>query len=348
MRFSKVCSIYFLAAVIPVSARVAYRSEGTWLESAPIPIAPRQEHSVVTVSDTTIAIVGGILPNPSGPGFNTTSILQFYDIPSDTWSLRSAAPIAANHANVAVADGKIYFLGGLSVAADGAWRAFSESWAYDPSADSWTELSPVPEEAARGSAAMGVVGSTVFMAGGMRTLEPIGVEGEQDTVDFVSAYETTSDTWVALPDAAAVLPEGRDHAGAAIVGGKLYVLGGRTCGQYNVRDTVFVLDTADLEAGWVTADGRMPTARGGVASAAVGNQVYIFGGEGNPSEGSEGMFDQVEVYNVEADEWKQLAPMPVPRHGGAAAAAGGRIYLPGGGIGVGASPVDLNSVYVLA
>jgi N-acetylneuraminic acid mutarotase len=341
-------SIYVLTAVVPASARVACRSDGAWEELAPIPIAPRQEHSVVAVSDTAIAIIGGILPNPSGPGFNTTSVLQFYDIPSDTWSSRSAAPIAANHPNVAVADGKIYFLGGLSVAADGTWRAFTDSWVYDPSADSWTELSPVPEEAARGSAAMGVVGSTVYMAGGMRTLEPIGIEGEQDTVDFVSAYETKSDTWITLPGAAAALPEGRDHAGAAVVGAKLYVLGGRIRGQYNVRNTVFVLDTAELEAGWATADGRMPTARGGVASATISNQVYIFGGEGNPSEGSEGIFDQIEVYNIETDDWKQLAPMQVPRHGGAAAAVGGRIYLPGGGIAEGASPVDLNSVFVLA
>jgi hypothetical protein len=37
--------------------------------------------------------------------------------------------------------------------------------------------------------------------------------------------------------------------------------------------------------------------------------------------------------------------MPVPRHGTAAVAVGGTIYIPGGGDVAGGSPMDVNDAY---
>ncbi|KAK1993975.1 kelch domain-containing protein [Colletotrichum falcatum] len=314
-------SIILLLAAAVDTARLSQVHQN-WEVLSPIPIAPRQEHSVVALSDTRLAIVGGILPNPdTGVGFNTTAFVQFYDILADSWSE------------------------GLTVASDGAWRALPDSWKYRPSTGEWTALPPIPAAKAAGSAAVGVLGNTIVLAGGMRTLEPIGVEGEQDTVDFVSVFDTKSCTWSHVPEAASILPEGRDHAAGSVIGSRFYVLGGRLRGQYNVKDTVFVLDVDDMEAGWATRGARMPTARGGVVGGNVGGRVYIFGGEGNTAEGSGGVFDNVEVYDVELDMWQELGPMRLPRHGGAAATVGGKIYLPGGGIREGGSPVNVTDVF---
>ncbi|KAK1574359.1 kelch domain-containing protein [Colletotrichum navitas] len=302
---------------------------------SPIPIAPRQEHSVVALSDTRLAAVGGILPNlDSGVGFNTTAFIQFYDIPADLWSEPIDAPIQVNHPNVAA--------GGLTVASDGAWRK------YHPSTGEWTALPLIPAGKAAGSATVGVLSNTIVLAGGMRTLEPIGVEGQQDAVDFVSVFDTKSCTWRShVPEAARILPEGRDHAAGSVIGSRFYVLGGRLRGQYNVKDTVFVLDVDDMEAGWVTRWVRMPTARGGVVGGNFGGKVYVFGGEGNTAEGSDGMFDNVEVYDVELDTWQELGPMRLPRHGGAAATVGGKIYLHGGGIREGGSSINVTDVFIV-
>jgi N-acetylneuraminic acid mutarotase len=73
----------------------------------------------------------------------------------------------------------------------------------------------------------------------------------------------------------------------------------------------------------------MPTPRGGIAAAAVGGCLYVFGGEGNQFH-PRGIFDQVEVYDPSTDSWQALDPMAAPRHGIGAAVAGSRIYLPGG------------------
>lgn len=341
-------SFALLAAGVPATLGKACMDKGQWDVLNPIPFAPRQEHSVVALSDSEIVVVGGILPNPdTGVGFNTTSIIQLYDTVSDSWTTLTSAPIQVNHPNVAAVDGQIYLLGGLAVAPNGTWQAFPDSWKYNRETDEWTALEALPAGRETGSAAVGVVGRSIFLAGGMRTLEPIGIEGKQETVDYVSAFDLESSSWIPLPDLASCLPEGRDHAAAAVIDDKFYVIGGRLCGQYNVKDTVFMLDANNLEGGWVVQPSRMPTARGGLTGAAVGEKVYVFGGEGNPEEGSEGVFDNVEVYDASQDVWQQLKPMRLPRHGGAAVSIGGRIHLPGGGTREGASPVDANDVFVI-
>ncbi|KAF5025676.1 hypothetical protein F66182_2282 [Fusarium sp. NRRL 66182] len=316
-----------------------------WNTLESIPIATRQEHQAVAVSDKEIAIVGGIVPTREADGFETTSLVQFYNTRSNTWRrFVTDTPVPVNHPNVAAVDGNIYLLGGLLEADDGAWRAFPESWMYNPNFDEWTELEPIPEGEERGSAAVGVYDNIVYMAGGMRALNPVP-EGEQDTVDFVSAFDIESLEWLELPEAAKFLPERRDHAAVSVVGNKFYVVGGRCQGQLNVEDTVFILDLDNLEQGWRTSKGRMPTPRGGVVSGTIGSKIYVFGGEGNTAVGSGGVFDDIEVFDTETETWDKVGKMVMPRHGGAAVAVDGGIYLPGGGTEQGGSPVDHFDVY---
>lgn len=73
----------------------------------------------------------------------------------------------------------------------------------------------------RGSAAVGVRGTKIYLAGGMRTLTP-GPGGLRDTVSTVSSYDVVTRRWRYLPS----LPEARDHVGGAVVDGTFYVLGG--------------------------------------------------------------------------------------------------------------------------
>ncbi|KAL5595059.1 hypothetical protein FOVSG1_008748 [Fusarium oxysporum f. sp. vasinfectum] len=339
-------SISLLSLLSGALASAVPQGANTWKTLPSIPIAPRQEHGVVALSERTLAIIGGIVPNREANGYETTAIMQFFNTRSNSWRRYvTEAPVKVNHPNVAAVNGKIYLLGGLSDIDNGAWRAFSDSWVYNPDVDEWTELDSVPESEERGSAAIGVYGNIIYMAGGMRTLEPIGPGGEQDTVDFVSAFNTKTSQWVDLPSAAKKLPEGRDHATASIVGNKFYVLGGRLRGQRNVKDTVFILDLENLEAGWTTSEGRMPTPRGGAVSGTIGTKVYVLGGEGNTAPESEGMFDQIEAFDTKTGKWEELGTMKLPRHGGAAVAIKGGIYLPGGGITEGGSPVDTLDVY---
>ncbi|KAK4443275.1 kelch domain-containing protein [Podospora aff. communis PSN243] len=330
----------------PGGHRHPKRQLGTWSTLAPIPLFPRQEHTTVALSSTSLAILGGIIPTTSG-GANTTSLVQLYDIPTNTWKTLAPLPTPLNHLNAATIDGKIYVLGGLELSANNTWTATPKSWVYDPATNKWTDIAPMPASEARGSAAVGVYNKQIFLAGGMNVLEPFA-GGRQGTVDVVSAFDTASGKWLSLPETAKKLPEGRDHAGAAVVDLRLYVLGGRDKGQGNVKGSVFALSLGRLDVGWRTMKGVMPTPRGGVAAAKLGRKVYVMGGEGNPAEGSKGVFGEVEVFDPVKDAWESAGKMSVPRHGTYAVPVEGKIYVPGGGTQQGAGAVDLLDVFVPA
>ncbi|KAK2796649.1 hypothetical protein FQN51_009090 [Onygenales sp. PD_10] len=334
----KLSIIIFLSA-IPLAIGTPYRPHhGLWKDLPPIPIAPRQEHSTVAISRSTIAILGGIVPEANSSISPTTTLVQLYNIQKNTWHSAAPLPIALNHPNVAAVHGRIYVLGGLTPDPEGAWRSVPDSWVYDPESDVWESIQPMPAGQERGSAAVGVDGHIIWLAGGMKILVP-REGGEQTSVNLVSAYDTVSDTWLSLPTAVQNMPGRRDHAGAAVIHSKFYVVGGRDSGQFNVQDTVNVLDLSALEDGWTIAEGRMPTPRGGIATAAVGSQIYTFGGEGNPEPGSAGVFNETEVYNTATGQWRKLGPMKLPRHGTYAVAVDSTVYIPGGGISIGAGPV---------
>lgn len=247
-----------------------------WKPLAPIAGGPRQEHSVAALKGT-VYVIGGIELGAAGQ-ITTVNRIEVYDTWRDSWSEAAPLRTAMNHPNVAARGGRIYVLGGLSGGT--SWQALRDSYAYDPRTDRWTPLAPMPEGTERGSAAIGVRETKIYLAGGMRTLTP-GPGGLQDTVDTVSSSDVVTARWETL----ASLPRARDHVGGAVVGNTFYVLGGRARGQVNVRDTVHAFGFRNRR--W-TERAPMPTARGGIAAAVVGTTIYTFGGEGNPAEGSNG------------------------------------------------------------
>jgi hypothetical protein len=306
------------------------QSVGAWQELAPVPIGTLQEHTTLAITPTLLATVGGLIE-----GGSTTNAFLLYDVPNNTWKRAANLPIGLNHPNAVTLNGKLYVVGGLqSVGGVYSWRGVPDTWAYDPTADSWTPLASMPAAQARGSAAVGVFNTTIFMAGGIPG-------GSGRTMDVVSAYDVAANKWLDLPAAAAKLPGARDHACYGVVGHRFFIIGGRENGITNVKDTVFVLDLENLEAGWKTSAAKMPTGRGGLAAGIVGTKIFTFGGEGNPTAGSRGVWNQTEVYDTETDSWASLPAMKLPRHGTSAVGVNGKVFIPGGGIvqGVGATEV---------
>lgn len=336
-------SILLLTSVLAIGLTTCtphgpIHKHGTWTYLDPIPHHPRQEHATVAVSSTTLYVLGGIVDYLANQTTDpTTALVQSYSIPNNSWRSAASLPMPINHANAAVVNGKIYVLGALAPDPDWYWRAVPDCWVYTPEEDAWEVLPPMPASLARGSAAVGVHGTTIYLAGGQLLLDVF--HNVLSTVDTVSAYDTATGSWTLLPAAARSLPAPRDHAGAAVVGDTFYVLGGRAFSQANVSNAVFALDLCNMERGWRTREATMPTARGGVSTGVVGDKVYIFGGEGNAADGSKGLFNQTEAYDTVMDSWERLMPMEVPRHGTSAVGVRERIYIPGGGILQSGAPV---------
>jgi N-acetylneuraminic acid mutarotase len=135
-------------------------------------------------------------------------------------------------------------------------------------------------------------------------------------VSGLVSYDPGSDTWTPR----APMPDARSNLGAAVVGGKLYAMGGSDNAALH---DLWMYDPA-LDA-W-TAKASVPTSRSYLAVAALDGLIYAAGGvttDGEPS-------GTVEVYDPATDQWSQAAPLITPRFGFALVAANGKLYAMGG------------------
>ncbi|HEY3498638.1 MAG TPA: kelch repeat-containing protein, partial [Polyangiaceae bacterium] len=221
---------------------------------------------------------------------------------------------------------KIYIAG--FYAAGTMSQASAQTFVYDPVADEWDELSPMPADTERAAGCVAVLGTKLYVFGGGR---------DNMVVADVSSYDTATDTWETLPP----LPETREHCAAGAIGGKLYVGGGRTHSIPEFRPKTWQFDPVtemyeEMEP--------IPTPRGGCAGAVFGNRLFVFGGEGN-QDSQQGVFDNVEAYDPATDTWEEFPPLDVPRHGMQAAVLGDRIYVPGGANRQGGGAFNASSVF---
>ncbi len=119
-----------------------------------------------------------------------------------------------------------------------------------------------------------------------------------------------------------VHPTPRWAHSAAVVNGKIYVMGG-VGADNELISSVEVYDPVNGTWG-VGAD--IPTARALFGASTVGSKIYALGGT---TMGLDGLA-VVEAYDPATDTWTRRADMPTPRNSLSAVAVGGKIYAIGG------------------
>ena len=155
-----------------------------------------------------------------------------------------------------------------------------------------------------------------------------------DGTYFTHAYDPATDTWARLPN----MPTARDHFHAAVLDGQFWAIGGRDAA---IDATVTVNESFDFSSGkWMTGHAPLPTARGGFAVAALGDELLVIGGEGGGK-----VSNAVEAYAPGTDSWRTLAPMPTARHGIQAVTCNGSVYIAAGGTKQGRGPTAVHEVF---
>lgn len=237
--------------------------------------------------------------------------------------------LAAHHLAVTDLNGKIYVFGGFVPPTSGppAWQPIDNAWEYDPANDTWKALAPMPTK--RGSAVAAAVGGKIYVIGGGATSpgskEPsIHPARPHLAVGTVEEYDPATNSWRARTP----MPTPRNHAGVGAVGGKIYVIGGRTGAAFiSVGSNTDVVEEYDPATDtWGSVKARMPTARSAVAYATYKDRIYIAGGEFQ-DEKLMAAFWVVEAYHPATNSWSTLPRMPIPRHGLAGAVIGDRLHL---------------------
>jgi N-acetylneuraminic acid mutarotase len=206
------------------------------------------------------------------------------------------------------------------------------AWEYDPVADSWKALAPMPTK--RGSPVAVTVGDRIYVIGGATTppgtSEPaVHPQRPHISVGTVEEYDPATNTWRARRP----MPTPRNHTTAGVVNGKVYVIGGRVGAAFiSVGSNVDVVEEYDPATDtWGAVRARMPSARSAMASGVLGGRIYVTGGEGQTGQYMT-TFRALEAYDPAANRWSVLPPMPVSRHGLAGAAIGNRIHMVSGDV----------------
>lgn len=203
---------------------------------------------------------------------------DIFDPATQSWSKsKQPAPQLLHHMQCVGLDGKIYL-----PAAWTNWYPQEDNvdvmWVYDTIQDEWSSLPAMPEYRRRGSAAVVVDGTKIWVSHGNR--------GGHEEGDFATSYgwidyfETTTGTWVlgdqaGFPDA----PNPRDHTGGALVNGRICVSGGRNGGVID-WPAVSATDCFDPVSKTWTVEADIPEDRSGASyGTSCDGRLIVAGGE---------------------------------------------------------------------
>jgi N-acetylneuraminic acid mutarotase len=318
---------------------VTAQAQGKWTKLAPFP-EPAEELLGASAGGKMYVFCG------LAPGWKPMGLVYEYDPASDKWTKKNPMPLLTHHVAFTEYRGKIYAFGGFVYPQSGpaAWVPIDNAWEYDPAADRWKALAPMPTK--RGSPVAAVVGDKIYVIGGA-ALPP----GSKDaailptrphmSVGVVEEYDPATDTWRAR----ASMPTPRNHAVAGAVNSKIYVIGGRagaafiSSGSSNV-DVVEEYDPATDT--WGSARARMPSARSAMAAGVDEGRIYVTGGEGQDAQRMY-TFRALEAYDPGSNTWTVLPSMPVSRHGLAGGVVGNRLHMVSGDVQSAGTGVQVHS-----
>ena len=310
------CCAAGLASVLTPTSLPKAQTAG-WTLGPPMP-GIRTEPGADAIG-TRIYVVGG-----STREIDTlTSGLVLDAAGKEGWKPIAAMPSGLNHIATAVLGGRLYTMGGFAGRAPGETGsrlhqgATSHVFRYDPAADAWETLAPLPT--GRGAVGAAVIDGKIHVVGGRKV--------DMATVTEHDVYDPATNKWTQ----AAPLPRAKDHLFAVAARGKLPVIGGR----YDSRDeNASDHDIYDPVSNSWSSGPPLPTPRSGGQSGLVGNRIMVFGGEN-----SKKTFDELEAFNLDTGQWEILSRGPSGLHASAGAVVGDAIYFPGGSTGPGGDSI---------
>ena len=240
-------------------------------------------------------------------GYDTRRAVMVYDIATNTWAAGPQLPRGTDNVVLLAAGGRLYALGG---------EAGTAVQVFDPATQAWTNGPALPS--VRFASAAAVLGTRLHVAGGWNANNTASASLNTQVV-----FDPATQAW----DVAASMATARNAAAAAVLSGRLHVLGGRSPGiRANDQQSLAGTEVYDPATDRWTAGAPLPTARAGLAAAVLGGRLYALGGEATPG----GVSHAVERYDPASGAWTALTAMPYRSHGLGAVAVGDAIYVLGG------------------
>ena len=285
----------------------------TWRNDvAPMPRARTGAGAVLL--DGKVYLVGG-----EGAGAALVADVDVYDVAANTWSQVAPLPtprsfltvgLLENVGRVSSGDRAIVAAGGRVAGGEGS--AIVEEYVVED--DRWSARALLP--APRHSAASAVVTVADDVDDIANEVWMIGGQGGATLSDRVLAFRASRDHVRKMPD----LPEARFLHGAALLGDRVYLFGGR---DFAEETSAWAFDP---ETGTYEELAPLPSVQNAPAAVAVGDRVYAIGG-----------FDSfgnavatTRAYDPLERRWIERQPMTSGRGNATATVVGTDIHVIGG------------------
>ena len=203
------------AALLLCLASIAPLGAQTWKTAAPVPQGAEEVYGIAAGGK--LYVFGGL-----ALAWKPIGLVMEYDPATDRWTRKRDMPAYHHHFALAEMNGRIYMFGGYTLPATGkpTWVPVDNAWEYDPQADTWRALAPLPS--ARGSANALTVNGRIHLIGGA-TLPPVPGKPEwlhpsrNVSIGTHDVYDPASNTWSNRAD----MPTPRNHAAAGVIDGKI-------------------------------------------------------------------------------------------------------------------------------
>ena len=283
-----------------------------WVKAAPFP--EPEEELYGAVANGKLYVIGGFGYMPFG---NPPGLVYEYDPGPDKWTKKKGIPVRVHHQAQTVFNNKIYVFGGCTRGIGGD-DAVDNAWEYDPAADTYKALAPIPGR--RCSAVADSVGGKISLIGGIEPFE----NGKGTRITGKNQmYDPATNTWTTR----SAMPTSRNHAFIGAVNGKIYVIGGRlAAGMIPFSSNTDVVEEYDPATDtWAIVKQRMPTPRSGGGVATYNGRIYVGGGEWISRE-LMASFRALEVYEPATDAWAVLPALPGTVHGNAMGFIGNKLH----------------------
>jgi N-acetylneuraminic acid mutarotase len=300
-----------------------WAQRAAWTEARPLPSTMLEPAAAVV--DGRLYVFGGFVTGTRAHEFPAITRVALYDPGADAWSGGLDLPEAVTHANAVVVDHEVWSAGGF--VGDDPGSAVATVRRFDTIARRWSAGPPLPGPVAGGTLAL--VARTLHYVGGFAP--------DRDTV---VPTHWALDVDAALAEGAhahwssrAPLHVARGHLASAVVGGRLFAIGGQ------VRHDTDPVDLADVEVyepaddAWTTL-ASLPTPRSHFEAATFVDhgRIVVVGGRNNTTSlfiKGAGLAD-VLVYDPSSNHWTTRPGLPVGIESPVALPVGGTLVVTAG------------------
>jgi N-acetylneuraminic acid mutarotase len=233
------------------------------------------------------------------------------------WRAEAPLPVLQDEARAVVVGDSVYIAGGVgrpTPQQTGTTLARFER--FDVTTGRYERLPDLP--IALDHIGMAAHAGSIYVLGG----HGLGPGGAQST-NRAFRYVIAERKWDELPP----MSEARGGQGVAVVGDRIYVVGGRATRNFDGSEpSVGLVEAFDTKAGRWSRVTTMPDARDHLGVAELGGQIYVYAGR-IPDGTTRTRLDR---YDPATNTWTRLADGPVGTSGIVLLARDGELYTAGG------------------